>query len=95
MLIADSVGMLAACLTTAAFLPQAIMVIRTRNTEGISLVMYAMFSFGVALWLAYGLMTSAMPVIIANAITLVLSISILTIKAASVRRAHPSQSLTA
>ncbi|MEL6567117.1 MAG: SemiSWEET transporter [Pseudomonadota bacterium] len=80
MMTADLVGTLAACLTTASFLPQAVKVFQTRNTEGISLTMYAMFCLGVALWLAYGVMTGAMPVILANAVTLVLASGILTMK---------------
>ncbi len=77
---ADFIGTLAACLTTASFLPQAIKVLQTRNTVGISLAMYAMFSLGVALWLAYGILAHAMPVILANAVTLVLASGILAMK---------------
>lgn len=95
MIHADLIGIGAACLTTAAFLPQAIMVIRTRNTAGLSLVMYAMFSLGVALWLTYGVMTGAMPVIIANAVTLVLAISILTIKVQGMLALRPARSARA
>ena len=88
---ADLVGTIAAVLTTASFLPQAILVLRTRKTEGISLTMYAMFTTGVALWLAYGLLAGAMPVILANMITLVLATAILWVKLQSVlanRRAY-------
>lgn len=72
-------GFIAAFLTSASFLPQAIMVIRTRQTEGLSLIMYAMFTSGVALWLFYGVMTKAWPLIIANMVTLSLAMIILTI----------------
>ena len=75
------VGLLAAFLTTASFLPQAIMVLRTRNTDGISLVMYAMFTFGVAVWLVYGLFLGSVSIIVANLITVVLAASILGVKA--------------
>ena len=84
MLNADLVGTIAAVLTTASFLPQAILVLRTRNTEGISLTMYAMFTIGVALWLAYGLLTGAVPIIVANMITLVLATAILWVKTQAV-----------
>jgi len=82
----DVIGTLAASLTTASFLPQAVKVLRTRNTEGISLAMYAMFCFGVAMWLAYGLMADAMPVVLANAATLVLAAAILSMKIRDVIR---------
>ncbi len=77
---ADFTGTLAAFLTTASFLPQAILVLRTRNTEGLSLVMYAMFTTGIACWLAYGLMIDSLPIILANAITILLASVILIIK---------------
>lgn len=77
---ADLIGILAAVLTTASFLPQAILVLRTRNTEGLSLIMYAMFTAGICCWLAYGLMIWSMPIIIANAITVMLASFILIIK---------------
>lgn len=80
MISADLIGTLAACLTTASFLPQAVKVFQTRNTAGISLTMYAMFCLGVALWLAYGIMADAMPVILANAVTLILASGILAMK---------------
>jgi MtN3 and saliva related transmembrane protein len=71
------VGYTAAVLTTASFIPQAALTLRTRNAEGVSLRMYSMFTAGVALWLAYGVLTVAWPVIIANAVTLVLASLIL------------------
>lgn len=80
----ELVGLIAACLTTASFLPQAVMVLRTGRTEGISLVMYVMFTAGVATWLGYGMLIGSLPVIIANAITLVLAASILAMKVRSV-----------
>ena len=85
---ADLVGTIAAVLTTASFLPQAILVLRTRKTEGISLIMYVLFTTGVALWLAYGLLAGAMPVILANMITLVLATAILWVKARAVLAAR-------
>ena len=76
----DTIGLVAAFLTTASFLPQALLVLRTRNTDGISLAMYAMFTLGVAGWLVYGFLSGSLPVMLANAITLVLAATILTIK---------------
>lgn len=64
-------GYTAASLTTLSFIPQAIKTLRTGDTSGISLRMYALFSAGVALWGVYGLLTGDGPLIAANAITLV------------------------
>lgn len=74
------IGLAAAMLTTFAFLPQAIKIIRTRHTKDISLVMYIIFTTGIVLWLIYGLFIKDLPIIVANIITLALSISILIMK---------------
>ncbi|WP_317193112.1 SemiSWEET family sugar transporter [Pedobacter segetis] len=74
------IGLLAAFGTTFSFLPQAIKIIKTKNTEGISLSMYLMFSSGVFLWLLYGYLKSDTPVMLANGITLVLAVIILSLK---------------
>lgn len=76
----DLIGLVAAMLTTISFLPQTLLVLRTGQTEGISLTMYALFTTGVAGWLAYGLMTGSLPVILANAVTLGFAATILTLK---------------
>jgi MtN3 and saliva related transmembrane protein len=73
-------GYLAAILTTLSFLPQAIKTIKEKNTEGISLLMYSMFTAGVFLWLIYGLFIKDFPIICANTITLILAVSILVLK---------------
>jgi MtN3 and saliva related transmembrane protein len=73
-------GYTAAALTTFSFLPQAIRVYRTKNTDAISFWMYSIFSTGVFLWLIYGVLIQAWPVVIANAITLLLSLWILWMK---------------
>jgi MtN3 and saliva related transmembrane protein len=77
---AELVGYVAAFLTTASFVPQAWLTFRTRDVSGISLGMYSVFAAGVALWLAYGVLVGAWPVIVANAITLVLACGILLMK---------------
>ena len=77
---ADIIGAVAAFLTTVSFVPQAAKVLRTRETEAISLVMYSMFTAGVATWLAYGILTTQWSIIIANAITVVLAGTILVMK---------------
>jgi len=76
----DWIGYLAASLTTLAFLPQALHTFRTRDVSGISLGMYALFTAGVALWLVYGLLLRAWPIIVANAVTLALALTILAMK---------------
>ena len=73
-------GYAGATLTTIAFIPQVLHTWRARSTAGISLGMYAMFTAGVAFWLAYGLMLSEWPIIIANSITFPLALSILAMK---------------
>ena len=80
MLDANTIGYLAATLTTTAFIPQAMMTWKTRRAEGVSLLMYSIFVAGVALWLAYGWLTSAWPVIVANLLTLLLATFILMMK---------------
>ncbi len=89
MSLTDLIGSFAACLTTLSFVPQVVQSYRTRDVSGISLGMYSMFVLGVALWLAYGLMQGAWPVIIANALTLLLALSILGLKLVSMRTTKP------
>jgi len=74
------IGYVAATLTTLSFLPQAIKTIRSRDTRGISLAMYAVFTVGVAFWLGYGFVLGSWPMIVSNIITLILSATILTMK---------------
>lgn len=79
----DTVGSAAALLTTLAFVPQVVKTLKTRHTRDISLSMWVMFSAGVALWLAYGVMLTAWPVIAANAAMLLLSLTVLAVKLAN------------
>jgi len=95
----DSVGYLAALLTTSSFVPQALLTLRTRDVSGISLSMYSAFTLGVALWLLYGLAIGEWPVIVANTVTLALAATILVTKvrverarAAGAQPAAPSAS---
>lgn len=76
----DLLGYAAASLTTVSFIPQAWLSFRTGDVSGISVGMYSCFTVGVALWLAYGLVLNAWPIVIANAITLVLALAILGMK---------------
>ena len=76
----DAIGYLAAMLTTAAFIPQAWLTWKTKRADGVSLGMYSIFTLGVALWLVYGLVIGAWPIVVANAITLALALFILVMK---------------
>ena len=76
----DTLGYLAAALTTGSFVPQALHTLRTRDVSGISLAMYGTFTAGVALWLAYGLAWGEWPSVVANAVTLALAATILVAK---------------
>ena len=74
------IGFVAAFCTTFAFLPQAIKVWKTKSTKDISLYMFIIFTIGVVSWLIYGIIISDLPIILANAVTLILSLFILSYK---------------
>lgn len=80
MTLVELVGYVAACLTTLSFVPQAWLIYRTRNVSGVSLGMYGVFTAGVTLWMIYGLMVRGWPVVVANAVTLVLALLIVAMK---------------
>lgn len=82
------IGYPAAFLTTIAFVPQAWQSWRTRDLSGISLPMYTLFTLGVALWLGYGLVIGSLPVIAANAVTLLLALLVLWLKVQAVKGAR-------
>jgi MtN3 and saliva related transmembrane protein len=73
-------GVVAGILTTISFLPQVIKAWKTKQTKDISLGMYSIFVSGVALWLVYGFAINDLPVILANAVTLVLAGFVLLMK---------------
>jgi MtN3 and saliva related transmembrane protein len=87
----EMLGYLAATLTTASFVPQALHTFRTRSTAGISIGMYSMFTVGVAMWLAYGVALGSWPIIVANGITFLLAATILTLAVRS--RPQPPRGL--
>lgn len=78
--LSELIGYAAASLTTAAFIPQAWLTWRSRRVDGVSLGMYSIFTLGVALWLTYGVLIGAWPIIAANAMTLLLAVFILSMK---------------
>lgn len=73
----EVIGFCAATLTTVSFLPQAILVLKTKDTKSISLSMYAIFVSGVILWFIYGCYLNNYPMMIANIITMLLASIIL------------------
>lgn len=78
--IVNAIGLAAAICTTISFVPQLIRVWRLRSAREISLTMFLVFSLGTLLWLLYGIFIRSMPVILANAVTLALSLAILALK---------------
>ena len=81
----ETVGFVAAILTTTAFLPQALHSWKTRDLSGISFKMYMIFTIGVTLWLVYGFLIKSLPVIAANIITLPTTLVILYLKIKDMR----------
>ena len=86
-LLIDATGLVAALLTTFAFLPQVIQTWRSRSTAGLNLPMLVVLAVGIALWLAYGLGTGQVPVILANGVTLLLVSVLLGLKLRDMRAA--------
>lgn len=76
----DALGFFAGALTTIAFVPQVVRIVRTRSAHDISWGMFSIFSAGVALWLWYGIRLGSPPLILANGVTLALALSILFLK---------------
>ena len=80
MQISEIIGYAAAALTTASFVPQAVHTFKTKDVRGISLTMYSIFVVGISLWLIYGLLLDAWPIVVANLVTLTLATAILAMK---------------
>jgi MtN3 and saliva related transmembrane protein len=76
----EAMGLLAGTLTVIAFFPQLEKVWRTRSTKDISLGMFMIFSAGVFLWFAYGILTNDLPVVVANLLTFVQALAIVAFK---------------
>ncbi|MEW6049698.1 MAG: SemiSWEET transporter [Candidatus Zixiibacteriota bacterium] len=73
-------GLVAGTLTTVAFFPQFLKAWRSKSTKDISLIMYVVISTGILLWLVYGVLIHSLPVIVANAVTIVIALAILVLK---------------
>lgn len=80
MQLSELIGYAAAVLTTSSFVPQAVHTFKTKDVRGISLTMYSIFVVGISLWLVYGLLLDAWPIVIANTVTLTLAVAILAMK---------------
>ena len=93
MTLIDTLGYAAAALTTASFMPQAWLTFRTRDVSGISLTMYSVFTCGITLWLAYGVLLQAWPIVIANTVTLALAVEILAMKLRLMNRPPRDQNM--
>ena len=91
--VVNLIGSVAAICTTISFLPQLIRVYRLKSAREISLTMFLVFSFGVFLWLLYGVFIRSFPVILANVLTLALSLAILGLKLRYDRRRVPSEKI--
>lgn len=74
------IGIASGTLTTISFLPQVIKTHKSKETKDLSLGMLAFFAAGVSLWIVYGIMINEAPVIIANTVTLILVLYILSMK---------------
>lgn len=76
----DLLGLVATCFTTSSFVPQVWRTWKTRDVSGISLASYAVITVGLALWLVYGLLRGDLPLIVANAVMVVLTAAITVMK---------------
>lgn len=79
----ENIGFVAAVLTTFSFLPQALLTLRTRKTDEISLTMYLMLNVGIMCWLVYGWVLDDLALILANSVTLLFSLPILLVKSSN------------
>jgi MtN3 and saliva related transmembrane protein len=80
MQLSDVLGYAAATLTTVSFVPQVWRTLRTRDVSGISLKMYSIFTLGIAVWLAYGIVLKQTPMLVANSVSLVLACAVLVMR---------------
>lgn len=76
----DTLGFVATCFTTSSFFPQVVTTFRTRDVSGISLPTYIIITIGLALWLAYGILKADLPLIVANAVMVILTAAITVMK---------------
>ncbi len=76
----DVLGTVAGILTTLSFVPQVVKIWKSKSAGDISFGMFLLFSAGILLWLIYGILIGAQPIIVANAVTLALALTIIVMK---------------
>lgn len=74
------IGLIAGTCTTLSFLPQVVKTFKTKKTKDISMVMYIVLAVGLFTWIIYGILISALPVILANVFSLTCAVMILILK---------------
>lgn len=82
----EFIGYLAAFLTTSSFLPQVIKTLKTKDTKGISAVMYSCFVCGIFLWIIYGIMIQNIIIMLPNLLTLAFASAILFVKICNLKK---------
>ena len=75
----EIVGLIAASFTTFAFVPQVFKIWKNRNISGVSISMYVIMLIGISMWLFYGFLIKSLAVIIANIVTGLLQLFIVTL----------------
>jgi MtN3 and saliva related transmembrane protein len=76
----ESIGIIAAILTTSAFIPQVYKIYKEKKAQGVSLTMYLIMLVGVLLWLVYGVLIGSIAIILANSVTAVLQLLVIIFK---------------
>jgi len=76
----EIIGLIAATLTTSAFIPQVYKVVKTKSTDSLSLTMYIVFFVGIVLWLIYGIHLNSLAMILSNIVTGVLALILIIYK---------------
>ena len=76
----ESIGIIAAILTTSAFIPQVYKIYKEKKAQGVSLTMYLIMFVGVLLWLVYGVLIGSIAIIIANSVTAILQLLVIIFK---------------
>ena len=76
----ESIGIIAAILTTSAFIPQVYKIYKEKKAQGVSLLMYLIMFVGVLLWLVYGVLIGSIAIIVANSVTAVLQLFVIIFK---------------
>jgi len=76
----ESIGIIAAILTTSAFIPQVYKIYKEKKAQGVSLLMYLIMFVGVLLWLVYGILIGSIAIIVANSVTAILQLFVIIFK---------------